>query len=86
MAKVWKKLEQLYKNDFVRFVIVRQLLIVLVSGLVMLYNVYIGNIVLLFLTLVLNDTDYMYDWKQFLSLCVISFFFVINAIFVIYSF
>lgn len=85
MTKVWEKLNQFYKNYFVLCAVVRQMVVILVAFLVMLYNVYLGNMVLLFLTLAVNDTKYMYGWKQFLFLCLIFFFLAINSIFAFYS-
>ena len=83
--KVCRKIKFFYDKYFVLRVTVRQLAIVILAGCVMCYNVYLGNMVLLFLTLVVNDTIHMYGWKQFSFLCLIFFFLTINAIFAYYS-
>lgn len=83
--KVWNLIKEFYSKHFVLCAVLRQLAVVVIACFVMCYNVYLGNMVLLFLTLIANDNIHMYGWKHFIFLCLIFFFLAINSVFAYYS-
>ena len=78
-------LKEYFQRHFLLFAVVRQIGVIIIAGLVMLYNVYLGNMVLLFLTMAVNETKWVYGWKYFVFLCLFFLFLALNSIFAMYS-